>query len=1675
MRRSVLVVAVLILAAIACWRQAPLSASAATQNKISNTRFAPPALPLMLQPVFLTPAPQQPPNPPVPPPAVEADSQEKYDAALGQGLDLMADGKWEEALTAFETAKSIQSTPTVVAALARVEQHLEMDRAAERIATDIQTILEEGRADEAAKLAADALQQYSETKFADKLANLKRQADALVTSPMGDKKDAFNRFKDQYLAAKKENNLRAAALALEQALQSGDDDDLKKELDSLHDTLSQYDDLRGKAADLRKDPAKMDDALENLRQAAKLWDNPGIQQDIGELVLALQNRRDRLSVASFELRGDIGIPQAGGFVADEILPFFKPKFDLVERSQLSKIAEEMKLTEAELADDEPGRREIGDALKVRYLVVGSITPVGGITVQARIVEVATGLIVQTAEISAATPEELKKKLPDLAHVLMMSDEEKRKLDEQQVNEAPPVEVQKPADNAPIPPPPQPPAPDDVQPPPVIFGNIKPPPVGNLQQNQFQQLPPAPAADAILPQPIFVADPLRDRAFFVALQLGDNLFLRSRFREALYYYQFCLNLYPDQQAVRLRVAQCLALVPPDPIVIVPIFVRPRIAIMDFQVFGNPFIVAPWLGPWTALNIAPYFYPRFDVVSRFEVHWWMWQLGISYRDVLFNPAARWYLGQVLNVRYFLFGTLVETASFNATTYLVDAQFGFLANSAQVHVHNPVELRLRLGELAHLTKMSPAERLKYERDNAIWEALLADIRQRQAGRDFVACRNLCQRALRLRANNVEVLAILQQVERDQRVAALRAEDEALRNRNKVRLNQFQQRQVELARATELARVEAERLAGERGDADRVRLREQRRQAALNLITQARALVQQQRFQNSIALFESAVALQPNDDALLRELALARAKAEETARANAAEAVAAKERALREQREKELATVRQRLDKEREQQATLELARRKLMEDRDRKEFDRLVDLAQQLAAKQKFDQAVSVAAEAKQLRNTPEIDRLLSQLQMDLARFTAEKKGAAAKAELERQLAQEKDRRLAAEKQAEEAKRKYEMLLAQAQQELKAEQFAAAIDHFKSAKSIHATDIVLTGIQQAENGITRLKAKDIAQKEEQARKEQQAVLLKKQMADAETAMAGKDFNRAAALYREAQKLDPKNETILVGLTKAEHAREQEQFLQSRKGENDVKKANFDKLLASGKANLANKNYPAAVLSLTEATKLFPDNADAKAALAQAQANVATDEAAKADLQRKAGEYQKFMADGRQAMKLKQFDKAREAFKSALAQVPGDEAAKQLILDAANAKASADADAAKQKDAARKALDLTNAINKARIALAAGKLEEAATAIKLAAQIDAANADVVKLQAEIKSAQDANQLAMKKKQADFDNLLTKGEQALGGQKFDEAVQLATQALKLFPTDKKAGDLLARATKARDGSGMAAKQAKFKQLITEANTAIAARRLDDAAKLLTEAAQITASDPALTQAQATLRQAQQQMTLYTNALADANKAFQAKRYDDALKATAAALKVYPGDKDALALQKQIETNRGPDPATMALEQKKKDFAKLMLSARTSFAVKKYDDASKAVQAALTLFPIDADALKLQAEIKAAATTPMPMPMVQQQYAKQMDAGAASEKQGRYDLALTAYQAALKLLPNDDKASKKVEFCKDMLDGARALAAKKFPDAVKAYEAALMLFPDDANAKQGLTRAKGGK
>src|SRR5262249_41532430 len=343
------------------------------------------------------------------------------------------------------------------------------------------------KAEDASRLATAGLQQFGGMDAGPELAKLKREADALTAAQADDSAARRGRFRQEGDAALQEKNLRAAAIAFEQVLQLGDDPILRRQLEDIQATLVRYDDNRRRAAELRRDPANLEEAIAALQEAARAWDTLQVRQEIDEYTLALQKRRDRISVADFEIRDDIGLPAAGRTIAEELLPAFKPRFNLVERSQLGKVIAELRLEAGDLAENDAGRQELGRLARVRYLVIGSVTPFCGITVNARLVDVRTGLIVQTAKIVVRTPDEIVPRLPQLAAMLMMSDEQEiaygAQLAQQTAVEFRPIVIA-----ATLPPPPEPPVLSQPLPPPIVVYTPRPPELGGVVVADFERLP-----------------------------------------------------------------------------------------------------------------------------------------------------------------------------------------------------------------------------------------------------------------------------------------------------------------------------------------------------------------------------------------------------------------------------------------------------------------------------------------------------------------------------------------------------------------------------------------------------------------------------------------------------------------------------------------------------------------------------------------------------------------------------------------------------------------------------------------------------------------------------------------------------------------------------------------------------------------------------------------------------------------------------------------------------------------------------------------------------------------------------------------------------------------------------------------------------------------------------------
>ncbi len=903
-------------------------------------------------------------------PPLELSADAKYEGLLGDAMARLGEGKLVDALMAFEKARGVKDTELIRGEVERLKQRIEGDKVAERTADTVRFVLKQGRADEAAKLAGQALDQYGGGPAGDTLAGLKRQADALLFSNQNQAAQAERMRRDAEAAASAKN-LRAALVSYEQVLVAQPEPAVEQRYDEIRQTVSRYDELRDRAFVLRRDPYRLEEAINLYRQAGQTWDTPQIRDDIDSCTLALQNRRDSVAIADFEVRGDIGLPNPGRVIAEELMPAFRGRFDVVDRQQLDKVIGELHLQAGDLWNSDEPRRELGKIAKIRYLVLGSVTPTfGGIAVHGRMVEAASGLVVQTAKLVVPSPAELTRQLPRLALMLQMSDPELRAF-EQSLTQLPPVLVIQsgpflpPLLNA-----------GSVRPVAIVPYAQQPPAIGGVGYEDFVRLPPVLVAGQ--PPAVGVSVVIgkdhqaRPRVTHLALELGDNLFRRGLFREADAQFRLALSLNPGHTDIQLRLNQCQPLLPPPPPLPAP---RLRLAVLDFVTPGDPRAVSPGLGPWTAESLAPYYSPPYELVDRGQVYWYMGRLGMTLRDVIVDPAARALLAQALDTRFFIVGTLRPTpGGLETTAHLLDAAAGFRLDVASVVARNEGELRLRLPEIARWMLTDPNVRIARQREAEAYQSLLLQADTCVAQGQFPQAVGFYHQVLKVRPDDIRIQSLAAQAERQARQADCAAQRRAEAERSQVLNVAFQRQQVELSRAAEEARRQAERQSAAIADIER---QKQRTAAAERMAVQARAARDKQQWKESLHFYESAIALGGAAE-LARERDTVQTRFADMSRIRAAEEAAAREATLWKQREDELVRVRQQVEEDRRKREAVEATRRKQQEERDRAEYVRILDNARRLQDNKRFDDAIDQLNQAKRLRPGAEVDGLLTAAQ-------------------------------------------------------------------------------------------------------------------------------------------------------------------------------------------------------------------------------------------------------------------------------------------------------------------------------------------------------------------------------------------------------------------------------------------------------------------------------------------------------------------------------------------------------------------------------------------------------------------------------------------------------------------------------------------------------------------------
>jgi tetratricopeptide (TPR) repeat protein len=191
------------------------------------------------------------------------------------------------------------------------------------------------------------------------------------------------------------------------------------------------------------------------------------------------------------------------------------------------------------------------------------------------------------------------------------------------------------------------------------------------------------------------------------------------------------------------------------------------------------------------------------------------------------------------------------------------------------------------------------------------------------------------------------------------------------------------------------------------------------------------------------------------------------------------------------------------------------------------------------------------------------------------------------------------------------------------------------------------------------------------------------------------------------------------------------------------------------------------------------------------------------------------------------------------------------------------------------------------------------------------------------------------------------------------------------------------------------------------------------------------------------------------------------RNYPGAVNACKEALRLMPGDRTA--------TAELAEAMKLLAAQTTAAYQSWMKQGQAALNAKRWADAVKAFDQALKLRPGDGEAIKGKKAASDALNAPKPPPVNPlAEYNKAMQRAQALEKQRKYAEAVAAYREALKWVAGD--AKQVTNQGNAWLGVARnEHAARRYAEAVKAYEEVLKRIPNQPEARAALPRAKANK
>jgi tetratricopeptide (TPR) repeat protein len=525
---------------------------------------------------------------------------------------------------------------------------------------------------------------------------------------------------------------------------------------------------------------------------------------------------------------------------------------------------------------------------------------------------------------------------------------------------------------------------------------------------------------------------------------------------------------------------------------------------------------------------------------------------------------------------------------------------------------------------------------------------------------------------------------------------------------------------------------------------------------------------------------------------------------------------------------------------------------------------------------------------------------------------------------------------------------------------------------------------------------------------------------VADGDAAMSKQNYEDAVLNYKAALDLKPEDQTVPPKLGDAQTKWDSEKAAAELDN-------SYSAALDAGDGFMRTEEFDKAISSYEEALKLKPNESYPKDQIAKANSIVAERAANMA----KQEQFNKLISEGEASFAEKKYEKALGSFQAALEVFPDNKEAQRKLDETNAAIQELAARAAKQESYDNLIAQADQARDAKSYEAAIGFYEEAS---KVFPEEEYPKAQITICQQNLEALASAAE-----KQAKFDELMADGSKSVTEAKYDEAISSFEEALTLFPDDSNAKSKLneARSLKA-ELEAEAQKQEQYEGLISEADDLFKnedyelAREKYQAAKDLIPAEiypteKITEINAILTELAASAAAEE----AYSKAMAEGEESMEKSAYDSAIASFQKALEVKPGDKDA---SEKLESATELRDQLLASQAKDEQYQTLIDEGDALMASESFEESKSKYEAALAVkpdekYPQDQIALILQTLEQRAAEAEEQARLAEQDalYQKFLKAGNEAMTAENYLEAISKYEEALGVKPEDELAAKRLE------------------------------------------------